>query len=366
MNRFKYITAFFIIVTVGFQLHGMAGKAEGENSAFQEITLTDTLGRTTSFDGTPERILLAGKAVVFVTNTLYLFPEAESAVVGTGSTDQGLGDFFSIVDTKFESKMRFSNSAGPEQLIAAKPDVVILKSYLKRSLGDPLEILGIPVLYVDLEAPDSFYSDVAMIGALLGNPERAGNIIDYYKSKTTLVENRTDSKNKPTVLVLSYSARDGDTAFSVPPAHWLQTDVVEKAGGIPVWKDENRGDGWKKVNLEQVAVWDPDYIFVISYRSPALAVIEDLNDRIGLGILRAATEKHILPFPADYYSWDQPDPRWILGLLWMARTLHPESFPEMDIAEEVKYFYSELYGLEDSVIEKEILSRLQGVLSSTP
>lgn len=65
-------------------------------------------------------------------------------------------------------------------------------------------------------------------------------------------------------------------------------------------------------------------------------------------------------FPGDYLSWDQPDPRWILALQWLASRIQPERTATLDIHEEFFSFYQELYELESEVIEKEIVPLLSG------
>jgi iron complex transport system substrate-binding protein len=344
------ISIIFLFSALGF-LTAAGGEPEATGHI---IGITDALGREVAFEAYPKRVLLAGKAVVFSTNTIYLFPSATRLVVGTGVTDQGLGDFYPIVDPKAGEKLRYANNAGPEQLITAKPDVVILKHYLRQSLGVSIEELGIPVVYFNAETPETFYSDVTMFGTLLNDERRGQEIIDYYQSTHSSIIEKTKKTARPRVLLVSYSKRDGESAFSVPSSGWLQTRIVEDGGGTAVWKGENSGGGWKKINIEQAAVWNPEYIFVVSYNTPAEVVVNDISSSLSLGMLNA----EILPFPADFYSWDQPDPRWILGILWTAKVLHPDLFAGIDLADEIRYFYSFLYGLDDRSIEKEIIPRI--------
>jgi len=53
--------------------------------------------------------------------------------------------------------------------------------------------------------------------------------------------------------VLSSSEKDGAVAFNLPPMGWMQTLQIKTAGGSPVWADANPGNGWAKVNFEQIA-----------------------------------------------------------------------------------------------------------------
>jgi iron complex transport system substrate-binding protein len=68
-------------------------------------------------------------------------------------------------------------------------------------------------------------------------------------------------------------------------------------------------------------------------------------------------------FPADFYSWAQPETRWILGIQWLARDLHPETFDQTSMREELFSFYRELYGLDAERIRSLILPRVEGALS---
>ena len=78
--------------------------------------------------------------------------------------------------------------------------------------------------------------------------------------------------------------------------------------------------------------------------------------------LRATQKKQLYAFPSEYYSWDQPTPRWILGLLWLASKVHPERFSGINMMAEVERFFLELYGLDEPAYKLYIKPMLQGDL----
>ncbi len=131
-------------------------------------------------------------------------------------------------------------------------------------------------------------------------------------------------------------------------------------GGIPVWKDANLGNGWTQVNLEQVAAWNPDVIFIAYYFSPVSDVVNALKVDPQWQGLDAVKNGRIYGFATDAYSWDQPDPRWILGLQWLAGKMNPELFPSLNIEEEAQNFYLELYRIDESVFTETIYPLLTG------
>jgi len=79
--------------------------------------------------------------------------------------------------------------------------------------------------------------------------------------------------------------------------------------------------------------------------------------------LRATKQNKLYAFPADYYSWDQADTRWILGLTWLATKMNPDRFPGFDMEKEIRTFYSELYKLDDASYQKNIQPVLKGDLN---
>jgi iron complex transport system substrate-binding protein len=256
-------------------------------------------------------------------------------------------------------------NAAAEQIAPLTPDLVVLKTYMKESLGDSLEAIGIPVIYLDLETPDQFYADLRTIGQVLGNPERADELVGFYQATDESVKEIVDGiaeTEKPSVLLLQYS-KDGDNiAFEVPPTEWLQTILVENAGGNPVWDETTTDGGWTIVTLEQIAVWNPDIIFIVDYSGGAVEVVQSLKADTNWTSLDAIKNSQVYAFPADYFSWDQPDPRWILGELWLVTKIHPTQFSSVDINDEFTNFYKSYYGLDDTTITEKILPLLSGDL----
>lgn len=334
------------------------------------VTLTDALGRTVQLDSLPQRITVAGRASVAIVDALYMFPAAAQRVVAMTRSGQGqAGDFIAAIDPAFDQKALLEREPGPEQVAATQPDVVIVKSFLADSLGAAIETLGIPVVYVDLETPEQYERDLRLLGTLLGDAERAEEIIAFYRAQQERVAQEVSGlteAERPRVLLLQASEEGGAVAFKVPPASWLQTSLVEMAGGIPVWRDAVQGGGWTVVGFEQVAAWDPDQIYIVNYFASAVETVAALRDDPQWQALRAVREDHLYAFPADFYSWDQPDPRWVLGLTWLATRVHPDRFADVDIAQETAQFFTQMYGLTDQQVAEVILPRLSDDLTGLP
>ncbi len=329
------------------------------------ITLTDASGKELSFSAPPERMVFAGRAGQLLIHAAYLFPEAIDRVAGMEQRAQRGTSMLPLIDPKYEQKTQFERDAAAEQIAPVQPDAVLMKTYMAERLGDPLEQLDIPVIYLDLETPEQFFRDVESLGVLFENPERAEEVKSFYQARMDQVEtalNGLKLEDRPSVLLIQYDTRSGEVAFNVPSANWLQTVMVELAGGEPVWTEAVTSGGWTIVNFEQIAAWDPDLIMVVNYfDDPGIAVAELRKDPKWQA-LRATQEENIFAYPGDYLSWDQPDTRWILGLQWLATKIQPDRFESLDLLDEVKTFYEEMYGLDAETFESEVLPLITGDL----
>jgi iron complex transport system substrate-binding protein len=337
--------------------------AEVQQAEPAGYTVIDSLGREVSFETPPQRIVIAGKAHIMIIDPLYAFPEASQRVVAFSKVGQGSGDFTRIIDTDYAAKTILDIDASTEQIAAAQPDVVLLKSYLADTVGKPLEELNIPVIYLDFETPEQYMKDIDTLGQLFQNPQRAEAIKTFYAEQSSRISQRTAERkdeDKPRVLLLYYSERDGEVAFNIPPLGWIQTLLVEMGGGIPVWKDVEIGKGWTKVGLEQIAAWDADQIYVTTYQGDIEQVIATIKADPKWQTLRAVQDGKLYAFPVDYYSWDQPDTRWALGLTWLAAKMNPQLFADLDMEQEVRNFYKTLYNLDDAAIDENIFARIKG------
>ena len=324
--------------------------------------LVDALGRRIALPRPPQRIVVAGRAGFMLSDAAYVFPQARErfVAVGRGIQGEGLGP---ILDPSHASKVALGPESGPEQIATLRPDVVLMKTAQAGRLEGPLSAVGIPAVFVDFETPDDFIRDLVILGHLLGEEARAEVVARFFETRRQRVAAAVSDvaeSARPSVLVLYRSERDGNLAFNVPPVSWMQTHIVRAAGGRPVWVGSAIGNGWTKVGIEQIAAWDPDRLFVVSYARDPAGVVADLRrDPLWQG-LRAVQRGAIEAFPADHHGWDQPTTRWILGLLWLAGRLYPERLPGLDMLAEARTFYRELYGLDEQAFARHIEPLLAG------
>lgn len=323
------------------------------------MTLTDAAGRDIVFSELPKRIIVIGRGPFMTLHTMYMFPEAGSVIVGYENRASTVKDFITLVNPVSADIVELGTNPSLEPIAALKPDLVIKKGDSLDAMGELLMKAGIPLFYMGLETPERFFNDVSNLGKILGNPGRSREIIDYFQSRLNLFSERVShlsEADKPGILVLHYDGRGSHAAMRVAPENWMQTIQVEYTGGLPVWLSESLSPGgWSIVNFEQIAAWNPDIIYIIfPFSVNPETVLSELKTNSLWKRLKALETGNLRAFPSDIIGWDTPEPRWLLGMTWMAVNTHPALFADIDMNKEIDSFFTTLYRIDKSVIDTRI------------
>ena len=119
---------------------------------------------------------------------------------------------------------------------------------------------------------------------------------------------------------------------------------VYLAGGQLIGPDEN--SNFPEVTAEQLYSWDPDIILVDNHGGlPALVMESMYREGSKWSTLSAVQNQQLHRIPAGVFFLDKGTTTTLL-VLWMATILQPELFADIDMVEEVKYYYSEFYEYE--------------------
>lgn len=153
---------------------------------------------------------------------------------------------------------------------------------------------------------------------------------------------------RPKVLFCSYKRM---TVCSV--AEWR----IEKAGGIAVSKNDQIKEGM--FDLEQLLVWDPDVIILLSPEE-----IDLVYNDTRLSSVSAIKNGNVYAAPAGAHYWWGSTCETPLMVLWTAKTLYPEQFKDLDMEAEVIAFYKEFFGCE--ITREQAAEILSGTAGMSP
>jgi iron complex transport system substrate-binding protein len=204
-------------------------------------------------------------------------------------------------------------SSKADEILAAKPDLVIASvPYRQESLAEILRA-GIPVLAL---APKSFadiYKDIALIAGAMSVPERATPVIAQMQSAIEDVRTRARNLSRPRVFCEEWGKPIIQSQF------WVK-ELVEVAGG------EFVGNPGATVDAESVLAQRPEVVIAAwcgaGDRVPLEKIVRDRN----WADTPAAKSGRVYCIRDEFLN--TPSPTLIRGLHALAAAIHPEVFPE--------------------------------------
>lgn len=253
--------------------------------------------------------------------------------------------------------IRNSHSPNMEELLKLAPDVLF--SWDDPLLTRQMERNGLTVvspqpvrnhLASEQDFIDLLKAEVAVYGKVLGaDASRRAQAWNAYLDRIVgLVRQRT-ADLRPEQRPAAYYVR-GPDATTTHGAESNMSWFGEMAGAAMVVRHSNARD-IAQVSLEQIMVWNPEVIFVGRQYSTDL-VLRDPRWRQ----VRAVRDGRVYGIPDGVFYWDSSS-EGVLLLLYMAKTLHPERFADIDLHQEVRDYYRRFYGYALSEAEATLLLR---------
>lgn len=312
--------------------------AAGELPAL--ITLTDQAGKNVTIPQPVERVISSFGPT---TANIYTVGGEDCLVSASylGARDPLGSSMMAEIDLRFPEIMgdeKFSQQDfNVEEAANLDPDLILASA--RSAWLDIVGELEVPLVLFDAETFDRLKEAVELTGELFGPQAsaKAQTWVTYFDSTVKQIQNLTaeiPSNNLPKILFT------GTSPQSVASGDMFQTEIIEAAGGQSVSKELI--GYWNEVNLEQIAIWDPDIIIVPHYGGASIESITESNE---WQILRAVQDGRVYQMPKLVAPWDTPAPDSVLGIVWMAQLLHPD-LVDLDCSEETQYFYNTFYQYE--------------------
>ncbi len=246
------------------------------------------------------------------------------------------------------------DTANLEVVLAAKPDLIldfgsIGDTYV--SLADRVQTqTGVPYLLIDGRFPNTAAA-LRLTGAILGVPERAEQLATYAEATFAAIDTLL-AKVPPAQRPRVYMAR-GPDGLETGLAGSINTEIIERVGGINVAAAGADRQGIAKIQLEQILAWNPDAIITWDahfYRTVA-------SDPAWASVAAVAANRIYLS-PKLPFGWiDRPPSiNRLIGLRWASAKLYPD-LASADLRREAREFYHLFYQFE---LDDAALGRLLG------
>lgn len=321
-----------------------------ENTAQGTTTkkVTDLLGREVEVPSEVNKILALGAGGL----RMICYAGEEDKVVGVEESEheQTLAKGYNYINfDKFKDLPVVgtggsgSYEAYEEEILKLAPDV-IFAAYTQDLADDLQKKTGIPVVVITYNSgmfDDKLYQSMGIIGDVLNCKERCDEVVNALKGWQEDLSKRTadiPDESKPTAFTgaCSFSGGHGieGTYAQFPPftaigAKNVADGLSEKPKGIVV-------------DLEQITVWDPEYIFLdpnnMSLVNENYAVNKDYYESL-------SAVKNGKVYSQVAYNWYTTNIETaVVDSYYAGKVMFPDKFEDIDIKKFANEVYTTLLG----------------------
>lgn len=331
--------------------------AGGALSAFAEeetITIVDHAGNEVTLSKEIDRI---------VTTSIYPFASVVTMFLGSAdklvgihpvsysaAVNSTLGTIFPEIANASTGFMTGSD-LNIEELIKLEPDVVFYSAgnMAEKELCDSA---GIPAVAVsatawDYDVIETYDHWIELLSQIFPEQDKTAVVSSYSREIYDMIQERVadipEEERTRALFLFQYD----ESAMITSGKHFFGQYWATAGGGINVAQDLPAENSNATINMEQVYEWNPDVIYITNF-TPTQP--EDIyNNAIGgddWSSVTAVQAGRVHKMPLGSYRTYTPGTDTPLTLLWMAKTLYPDLFADIDLEQEVKEYYQEIYGVE--------------------
>jgi iron complex transport system substrate-binding protein len=208
------------------------------------------------------------------------------------------------------------------------------------SLADRVQAqTGIPYLLIDGRLASTAAS-MKLVGNILGVDVRANALADQAAAilgeaeKTVMA---VPEAQRPRV----YLARQAN-GLQTGSRGSINTEIIERAGGINVATGGREGGGLFNASPEQVIAWNPDTVITVDAN-----FFGSVHSTPAWSDIAAVKNNRVFLSPDLPYGWtdEPPSLNRLLGLQWLLRLFYPQRF-NGDIRALTRDFYRQFYQVE--------------------
>ena len=324
----------------------------------EPVTLTDVAGREVTVDAPVDRLILGEGRLIYAVAAIEKGDPFRRVVGWRDDLLKADPATFDVYRAKYPDIDKIPTFGGVkdgtfdvEQAIALQPDVVVMNIESKSAtddagLDEKLAAVGIPLLYIDFrDAPIANTTpSLKILGTLLGEEDRAAELIEFRDTEITRVTDRLAEANpeRPLVFVERAAGFSDECCMSFGNENFGK--MVEMAGGVNMAGDIIPGT-FGTVNAEQIIASDPDAVIVTgaewdayvpngpwvglgpdSDMDKAREKLAALMERPAFTGIKAARTGNVHGVWHQFYN----SPYQFVVVQQMAKWLHPDLFEDLD------------------------------------
>lgn len=245
---------------------------------------------------------------------------------------------------------RSGGSINIEELMNANPDLIIVRGDMvaDEAEQEKLDKVGIPYIVIDFETIGDQQNAIKIIGKSIGRENQAEEFLAYYDDVLKRVDDFVSEIDEEERALVYHSTNQ---ALRTTHEDTLAADWSRKAGlnNVALGKDLEASGTDHYANIEQILLWNPEVILVNE-----MSAYHYIKGHPHWSSIKAVEDGKIYKLPQGISRWGHPGSvETPLALLWAVDTIYPEQAEEIDLKEEIRYFYDKFLStdLTDDTIE---------------
>ncbi|MBN1387008.1 MAG: ABC transporter substrate-binding protein [Bacteroidales bacterium] len=237
------------------------------------------------------------------------------------------------------------------ELLAASGAGLIVATFMSGHEADELQkATGKPVFlleYGDMKNNmDELFKSLTLLGDLFYRQNRADSLVQYINNTINDYKTRSAGNDSVTAYTggVAYRGSHGisSTEPGYPPYRFLSVNnVAESLGEVVSSPMSNQENAF--IDIEQLLIWDPDYIFLDAAGEPVWH--QEIDKRVlreTLGSFSSGNVYSVLP-----YNWYTTNYENVLCNTWfVGKTVYPDAFNDIDIEAKCREIYSFFLGTD--------------------
>ena len=237
-----------------------------------------------------------------------------------------------------------------EELMKLNPDIVFY-SASQPDQGEQLRNAGFAAVAIsvnkwDYDAMETLNQWIALLSEIFPDNDKTEVVANYSNKIYEMVQERVASIAEEERERVFFLFKYSDTEMQTSGQNFFGQFWAEAIGAVNT-AEEIETDNQVTVNMEQVYAWNPSTIFITNFTT---AQPEDLyTNAVGnydWSAIDAVKNEKVYKMPLGMYRSYTPGADTPVTLLWFAKTTYPELFADIDMVEETKNYYKEVFGVE--------------------
>jgi iron complex transport system substrate-binding protein len=271
------------------------------------LVITDTSNKEVVFTKLPEKVIS-------------LIPAATETIYDLNSQDKLIAiDSYSDYpdDTQNKTKLETSTNLNIESIVGLNPDVVFM-SKMGQTIDQYNNLVnaGIKVVMVDATSIEETYSEINLIGKVLGKEKESKAIVSQMKLDLENLKNSIKNKEPKTVY---YEISPLEYGLWTSGNHTFENEIMKMLNITNIFEDV---DGWAEVSEEQVLVKNPEYIVTTGMDYGDIKVEDEILNRKNWSNIEAIKLKQVYSINPDIMG--RPTKRLVEGAKQLKELIYGE------------------------------------------